>query len=91
MSTVLSETQTAVTAIDAILLKARDAHRARVADPAVWEAFKTGVRPHLDVLAAYARRGQLDERGTDALRGTLGTLWVFETGATHRANGVANG
>jgi hypothetical protein len=72
--------KTAVSAIDAILLEARQAYRDRVTDSATWAAFDSAVQPHLNTLTGFARRGLLDANATDVLRSTKSTLYVYRRG-----------
>lgn len=67
----------AVDALTTTLLAARDACRAKSTDPALWASFEDAMRPHLNTLTSYARRGMLNDRATDMLRSAMVSLIAY--------------
>ena len=73
----LKEIADAIDALNTTLLAARDACRAKSTDPALWTSFEEAMRPHLNTLTSYARRGMLNDNATDMLRSAMSSLIAY--------------
>ncbi len=74
----VKEIADALSALTDTLQAAHTACKHRMSAPDLWANFELEMRPHLNTLTSYARRGMLDANATNMLRSAMVDLWAYQ-------------